>query len=277
MDGMKHTTRRVCTALLVLAVALLGAVHAIARREADGDNGSMIPRGVENVDDFHSVSYLHAGEPEAPRIIFVHGTPGSAGAWAAYLENPVDGFESIAIDRFGFGRSKPKTPTPSLEEQAKAVEPFLIPRNGRWPILVGHSLGAPIIARAATDYPGRVGGLVFVSGAMDPKLEKVYWYQRVGEFWFVPRLLPELLRNSNRELIPLKGELEKLEPLLEKIDCPIAIIHGRKDWLVPVANVEYMKERLPKEHVRQVSVLDEGDHFLIWNSEAVIREAILGL
>lgn len=274
---MKRVIRRVSAAILVLVIALLGAAHAIARREANGDMRLMIPRGAAVVDDAHSVSYLHAGDPEAPRVVFVHGTPGSAGAWAGFLRAPLNGVESIAIDRFGFGRSTPKMPTPSLEEQAKAIEPFLVQREGRWPILVGHSLGAPIIARAAADYPGRVGGLVIVSGAMDPELEKVHWYQRVGEFWFIPPFLPELLRNSNRELIPLKEELEKLEPLLEKIDCPIAIIHGKKDRLVPAANVDFMKERFPKENVRQISILEKGDHFLIWNSEEAIRNAILGL
>ncbi len=39
-------------------------------------------------------------------------------------------------------------------------------------ILVGHSLGGPVIARTAMDYPDLVDGLILVGGSIDPEMEK---------------------------------------------------------------------------------------------------------
>jgi pimeloyl-ACP methyl ester carboxylesterase len=44
-------------------------------------------------------------------------------------------------------------------------------QNGKQVILVGHSLGGPLIARMTMDYPELIDGLVFVAGSVAPKLE----------------------------------------------------------------------------------------------------------
>jgi len=221
------------------------------------------------------ISYIHAGEDADPRVIFIHGTPGSAGNFVHFVDDPPEGLRTIAIDRPGFGESCPRGAVPELERQAAAIEPLLVQRKGRWPILVGHSLGAPIAAWVAAEHPDRVDGLVLVAGALDPELERVLVIQRIGNFLFFPNLLPRAIRNANRELIPLKGELEELAPMLERIDCPVVIVHGRKDGLVPFENVAYMQKRLGggggSVHLIELS---EGDHFLPWNAEQRIRDAI---
>ena len=211
------------------------------------------------------------------RLIFVHGTPGNAKAFERYLLDPLPGFESISIDRPGFGKTRPRTALPGLRDQALALEPLLVERDGAWPILIGHSLGGPIIARAAAEFPDRVGGLVILSGSLDPSLEKIAWYQRVANFAFVPHMIPRALRNSNRELYPLKRQLEVLQPLLAKIRCPVLIVHARDDSLVPYDNVAYMNENFAEGVIREVVVLQGKDHFIPWNAEPEIREAILRL
>ncbi len=221
------------------------------------------------------ISYIYAGDPEAPRVIYIHGTPGQATNFADYLINPARGLHAISIDRPGFGQSCPSIAVPQLAQQAAAIEPLLVERDGRWPILIGHSLGAPIAAWVAAEYADRVDGLVLVAGALDPELEKVHPMQYVGNFFFVPYLLPRSLRNANRELIPLKRELEQLALLLERVTCPIVIVHGRKDGLVPFENVAYMQEKFAGNG-RRVEIIDlpEGNHFLPWNAASEIRNAI---
>lgn len=221
------------------------------------------------------ISYIYAGDPEAPRVIYIHGTPGQATNFADYITEPAPGLHAISIDRPGFGQTCPSVAVPRLAQQAAAIEPLLVERDGRWPILIGHSLGAPIAAWAAAEYADRVGGLVLLAGALDPTLEKVHPMQYVGDFFFVPYLLPRSLRNANRELIPLKRELQQLALLLERITCPIVIVHGRKDGLVPFENVAYMQEKFAGNgrFVRVVDLVD-GNHFLPWNASDEIREAI---
>ena len=213
-------------------------------------------------------------EPDAQRLIFVHGTPGDATASNSYLLEPIDGLDSISIDRPGFGHTEPRTPALTLQEQALAIEPFLEQRGGEGPILFGHSMGAPILAQVAAMYPDRVGGLIIAAGAMDPDLEEWKWYNRFLDTKLTAYMVSRSIRNSNRELKPLKAELEKLKPLLAKITCPIIILHASDDMLVPFANVTYMKENFPKESIIEIVELKGRNHFLPWNSEKEIRQAI---
>ena len=221
-----------------------------------------------------AVSYLRAGARDGRRVIFVHGTPGEAAGWADYLLHVPAGFEYVAIDRPGFGQSRPGDAEPSLTRQAAALAPLLVERAGAWPILVGHSLGGPVVARAAVDRPGRIGGLLILAGSLDPALERVHPMQPVGEWWGVRDALPRHLRNANRELLPLKGELDLLAPHLEEIKLPVTIIHGTTDTLVPVANVAFMRPHLTGASPLKVELLARQGHFLPWEHRDAIERAL---
>lgn len=207
------------------------------------------------------------GSGSGPREIYVHGSPGDATAFDDFLLAPALGGEAIAIDRPGFGRSEPRVTVTSLGLQAAAVEPLLKERNGRWPVLVGHSLGGPVVARVAAEHPGRVAGIVVIAGSMSPGLEKLRWYN-----WLlsgIAVLAPRALRNSNDEMFGLRRELERLEPMLARITCPVLIVHGRKDGLVPFGNVAFLADALVSAERVEELTFDDTGHLLIWDAEAV--------
>ncbi|RMH26080.1 MAG: alpha/beta fold hydrolase [Planctomycetota bacterium] len=272
--------RRFVTGVAILAAAL-SAAGCAGGRGGLNDEGLAIRRQTLRVelepDRLWSIPVYRAGEPSAPDVIFVHGTPGSAAAWRRYLARPIDGLEMVAIDRPGFGQSTPRRALPSLAEQARAIEPLLPDADspGPKPILVGHSLGGPIVARVAAQWPGRVGALVIIAGSLDPALERVLFVQRLGAMFPVSSLLPSHLRVANRELIPLKRELTDLAGALGRVTCPVVIVHARDDRLVPYANVAYMLGAFTNAAAVEVMTFDAGDHFLPWNHEASVREAIL--
>jgi pimeloyl-ACP methyl ester carboxylesterase len=219
------------------------------------------------------VSYLRAGNELGPRLILVHGTPGSATGWADYLMNPPAGMEVVALDRPGFGQSGPEGAMPGLAEQAAAVL-ALMPNDGRPVILLGHSLGGPVVARVAADQPSRVSAVVLLAASMDPALEDIHPMQHVGNWALVRRLLPRVLRNANRELMALKPELEALATTLPLITARVVIMHGSLDDLVPVANVPFMQARLTGASCLKTVLLEGRNHFLPWNSEADVRHAV---
>lgn len=219
-----------------------------------------------------SISAARAGE--GVRVIYIHGTPGDATGWAGYLADPVAGTESVALDRPGFGYSEPRRAIPSLADQAAAIEPLLVQRDGKWPVLVGHSLGGPIALRVAADYPEKVGAVVVLAGSVDPDEERVLFIQRIGNFAFMPYLIPRPLRNANREVLPLEKELEELGPLLERVTCPVVVVHGTADRLVPYANMAYLEERLAHNERTTWVTLEGEDHFLVWTRSDVVRGAV---
>lgn len=220
-----------------------------------------------------TVSYLRAGNPKGPRLILVHGTPGAATGWSDYLANPPPGLEVVALDRPGFGQSGPAGAMPSLADQAAAVR-ALLPTDGRPVVLLGHSLGGPVVARVAADEPGRIQAIVLLAASLDPGLEEVHPMQHVGAWAWVRPLLPRVIRNANSELMALKPELEALALALPRITAKVVIVHGTEDNLVPVANVPFMQARLTGASCLRTTLLPGRDHFLPWNSEADVRSAI---
>jgi len=93
-----------------------------------------------------------------PLVIFVHGTPGGWHNQASFLYDEFlrDHFHMISMDRLGHGRSIGKV-EPSLQAQAASFKALLDrDTSGNGAIMVGHSLGGPIVARTAMDYPEQV-------------------------------------------------------------------------------------------------------------------------
>ncbi len=219
------------------------------------------------------VSYLLAGDSHGPQLILVHGTPGSAASWADYLLQPPPGWQVLALDRPGFGHSGPPGAVPSLQAQAAAVL-ALMATDGRPVVLLGHSLGGPVVARVAADHPERVTALVLLAASLDPGLEVIHPMQWVGAWWPVRQLLPRTLRNANAELMALKVELQALALDLPRVRARVHIVHGMQDDLVPVANVPYMQALFTGARCVSTVLLPGRNHFLPWNSEADVRSAI---
>lgn len=219
------------------------------------------------------VSALVAGDARGVRLILVHGTPGAATGWNDYLLDPPPGVEVAALDRPGFGGSSALGAVTSLDAQAAAVV-ALLPRDGRRTVLLGHSLGGAIVARVAADHAQQVAALVLLAASLDPALEANHPLQRVGAWPGVRGLLPRAIAHANAELIALKPELEALAAHLPRISAPVFLVHGTRDDLVPVANVDYVQARLSGARCVKVTLLEGRNHFLPWNSAAVVRDLI---
>lgn len=221
-----------------------------------------------------TLSWLQAGRETAPRVILVHGTPGEASGWADYLLAGQTDLELLAIDRPGFGASGPRDAVVSLRAQAAAVA-ALLPSDGRKTVLVGHSMGGPIVARAAAEHPARVHGLVLLAASVDPALESIHPLQRLGAWPPARALLPRAIRNANAELMALANELRELGADLARVRAPTVIVHGTRDALVPYANVAYLHRMLASARRVSTVTLEGRDHFLPWNCEREVWGAIV--
>jgi pimeloyl-ACP methyl ester carboxylesterase len=210
------------------------------------------------------------------RIVYVHGTPGDANAWNSFLREPVMGCESIALDRPGFGKTGGRA-VPSFAEQAAAFAPLLLDPAGddrRPTVLVGHSLGGPIVAAAAALWPEKVAGIVIVAGSLDPALEAPEWYNEVLAWPVVSWIAPRELTNSNEEIFGAVDETRWLSMRLDQVRCPVTVVHGEDDDLVPVENVAFMRRAFVNAKGVRAVVLEGENHFIPWTAEGVLREEI---
>lgn len=216
---------------------------------------------------------LRAGPVKGVRAIFVHGSPGRALGWSHYLMDPPPDTEVLALDRPGFGRSEPCRAAPTLAAQANAVA-ALLPQDGRPTVLVGHSLGGAVVAQVAAMYPARVHGLLLVASALDPALERPHRLQPWAARWPLSVMLPRALHHFNQELLAFKSELEQLAPQLPRIQAPTVLLHGMRDDLVPHVNVDYMRRHFNRVQQFTVISLPHHNHFLPWNAEFELRQAL---
>lgn len=208
------------------------------------------------------------------RLVLVHGTPGSAAGWGEWLADPLPGFEVLAPDRPGFGASGPAHALTSLAAQADLLAAALLLEDGTPNVVVGHSLGGAVAACTAVRHGRRVHALVLLAAALDPDLERTHLLQRLARRGPLRALLPRAILHANDELLALKAELTALAPQLPGIRCPVFIVHGTHDTLVPVANVRYLQQRLAGAPQVVSELLGGHDHFLPWNAMPPLRRII---
>ncbi|MDN4164295.1 alpha/beta hydrolase [Cytophagales bacterium LB-30] len=226
--------------------------------------------------EMHYVATLDKGQSLA--ILFLHGSPGSWSAYKEYLK--ADSLEQkaqlLSADRPGFGYSGYGEAEPSLEKQAQLLAPILEAHAHQKIILVGHSLGGPLIVKMAMMYPEKIHGLVLLAGSVAPELEPKEKFRPFLAGKVIRRLIPGSFRASNEEILPLKGELEKMLPDWKNIQIPVWILHGEKDQLVPVGNMDFALERLENAPTYSIR-LPEENHFIPWTAPQEVSKAIQNL
>lgn len=260
--------------LSAFGVALVAAGCMPPRPQAPASAGEPMRRSVRvGMPLDVELSVLQGGRPGATRVILVHGTPGGADGWIDHVLRPSADMDVMALDRPGFGRSGPDRAVTRLADQAAAVA-ALLPDDGSQAVLLGHSLGGPVVAQVAADHPRRVSAIVLLSAALDPAQETIHPMQHVGAWGPVRAMLPRAIRNANAELMALKPELEALAPVLASIVAKVVIVHGTLDPLVPVANVPYAQARLTQARCVRTVLLEGRDHFLPWNAFDEVQQAL---
>lgn len=116
----------------------------------------------------NKIHYYDAGDAkQKSALVFVHGWTCNADFWRASM-TAFPEMRAIAVDLIGHGKSdKPKADY-SMEYFAKSVEAVLKNAKVEKAVLVGHSMGTPVIRQFYRLYPEKTAALVIVDGALRP-------------------------------------------------------------------------------------------------------------
>ncbi len=223
--------------------------------------------------------YLPNLDKDKAFLVFIHGSPGDWAAFAGFLKNQdlQKDFHLMAVDRPGFGGSDAGKAQGSLQIQTDQVMAAVKKHHrGQKLILVGHSYGGPVVARTAMDYP-EVSSIVIVAGSVDPELEETKWFQYPAQWPFLRWLVPNDLDVSNQEILALKQELQDQDSKWAKIRQVVHLIHGEKDDLVPVENVEYAEKKLVNASEVKKIIRKDMNHFVPWSNPELIINSVLEL
>ena len=161
-------------------------------------------------------------------ILYFHGNSRSIKGWAKYARDFYRyNYDVVLVDYRGFGKSTGKRGEEEMLKDMQFVYKTLVAKYGEQNLIVyGRSLGSGFAAKLAADNHPRY--LI---------LDAPYYnFKRVVE-----RFLP---------FLPLQLVLRyhlRTDRWIPKIKCHIYIIHGTKDWLIPIKHSEALQKISPRK------------------------------
>jgi pimeloyl-ACP methyl ester carboxylesterase len=155
-----HQITRFLAIAIFASSAIVGGNHALEARSLAGESRDAKLDG-------HRVHYeTHGTGREA--LVFVHGWTCNLSFWSR--QAPVFGTKTrvIAIDLPGHGQSDKPEVTYTMDLFARAVDAVLLDAGVDRAVLVGHSMGTPVIREFYRKYPQKTLALVIVDGPLRP-------------------------------------------------------------------------------------------------------------
>ncbi|HWS56655.1 MAG TPA: alpha/beta hydrolase [Pyrinomonadaceae bacterium] len=149
------TLAAVVVALCPLSVAARGGSE-----DMEGDKRFAASGGAR-------VHYRSFGKGEEA-VVFVHGWTCDWTFWRAQIPAFSKNVRVIALDLPGHGESErpAEKSAYTMDSFARAVEAVMRDAKVRRAVLVGHSMGAPVVRQFYRLFPEKAAGLVFVDGAL---------------------------------------------------------------------------------------------------------------
>ena len=223
-------------------------------------------------------------EPDGPVLVLLHGSPGSSADFDRFVQSEALANRRIIVpDLPGFGLSTSERNDYSVRAHAEILSIFLN-RLGfdEWDI-AGFSMGGGVALELAAESPKRVRSITMMSAIGVQELELFGDYQlnhlihgaQLAALRVLPWLVPHFgtwtgefigvpyARNFyDTDQRPLRG-------ILERYESPMLILHGERDFLVPV--------EVAREHARivpqsELVVLDASHFYVFLDPERAATE-----
>jgi pimeloyl-ACP methyl ester carboxylesterase len=143
---------------IILLLGGLGLSSAIAQADP---HKSIDTVKIATSPDGATINYYEHGQ-EGPVLMFVHGWSCDASYWREQVEYFKEKYHVVLIDLAGHGRSGSERENYTTEAFGRDVKAVVESIRAEKVVLIGHSMGALVIAEAARLMPEKVIGLVAV-------------------------------------------------------------------------------------------------------------------
>src|SRR6478609_9631381 len=237
------------------------------------------------------IRYADSGGPQLPVLLLTGPWPESLYAFAPMWATLADGARLFAIDLPGFGASERRDDLLSPRAMGGFLAELIVEADLGTPHIVAPDVGTSAALFAAATHPERIASVIVGTGGaaiplqlgeplaswvLDPDLDK---YRGMDPRAIVGVAVdtiaggvPDNIRadylscydgdrfvESMRYVRRYPEELPALAELLPHIATPVTIVNGAHDRVVPLANAEFLDERLPTS---RLAIIDAG-HF-VW-------------
>ena len=248
------------------------------------------------------IRYAESGGSQEPTVVLTSPWPESVYAFAPMWATLSEHARLFAVDLPGFGASERRDDLLSPRAMGEFLAQLIVEADLGTPHIVAPDVGTSAALFAAAAHPERIAGVIVGTGGaavplqlgeplkswvLDPDLDK---YRGIDPRAIVNVAadtiaggIPDDIRadyldcydgerfvESMRYVRRYPEELPELADLLPLIGTPVTIINGSHDRVVPVANAEFLDERLPNS---RVALIDAG-HF-VWEEAPAEYAAII--
>ena len=248
------------------------------------------------------IRYADSGDSQERVVLLTSPWPESVYAFAPIWASLAEHARLFAIDLPGFGASERREDLLSPRAMGGFLARLIAELDLGRPHIVGPDVGTAAALFAAAAHPERIASVIVGTGGaavplelgeplaswvLDPDLDK---YRRMDPRAIVTVAVdtiaggvPDDIRadyldcydgdrfaESMRYVRRYPEELPELAELLPQIATPVTIINGRHDPVVPLANAEFLDDRLPNS---RLEIIDAG-HF-VWEEAPVQYASIV--
>lgn len=230
------------------------------------------------------MEYKPQGIDHPATVVLIHGSPGSGKVFRSLAPLLARHYRVIVPDLPGFGKSRHNIADYSFLTHAHDVDELL----GRLKIdkahLVGFSMGGGVVLSLAQINPSRVLSITMLSaiGLQQREmlgnfyLNHLLYGLQLLVIWPLDNLVPHFgfldrfeLNNSYARNF-WDSDQRPLEGILKNFRKPMLIIHGKKDFLVPIQAAFDHAELVPQSKTR---FYPQG-HFILFTNPADIANDI---
>jgi pimeloyl-ACP methyl ester carboxylesterase len=263
---------------------------------------TMIEPRVRTIDGLR-IRYADSGGSDGPVVLLTSPWPESLYAFAPIWNELAGHARLFAIDLPGFGASERRADLLSPSAMGAFLVRLIAEAELGTPHILAPDVGTAAALFAAAAHPDRITSVIVGTGGaavplqlgeplnswvLDPDVDK---YRRMDPRMIVNAAVdgisggvPDTIRadylasydgdrfaESMRYVRAYPEELPALATLLPQITTPVTIINGRHDRVVPLANAEFLDERLPNS---RMVIIDAG-HFVWEEAPAEYASSIL--
>jgi pimeloyl-ACP methyl ester carboxylesterase len=271
------------------------------------------PRSVRVSVEGAELHVLQWGNEQARPVVLVHGMRAHARWFSPVGPALAERFRALSLDLRGHGQSS-HSPSYGQAPYAQDVVGLVDALGLERPILVGHSMGAGVVSRAAASLGKRLGGLVLVDAGMGPpprpqnalrraepeddgeREPTVFasWEQARARFRLRPgdsvasrELLDHLAWHALQEL-PDGHFRWRFDPNLWRrgqrnappfedgnVRCPVIAIYGARSPMLQRTDPRTVVERFPSAPWTAVEILDSAHHHVFLDQPEAFNALLL--
>ncbi|MCK9793672.1 alpha/beta hydrolase [Isoptericola sp. 4D.3] len=201
------------------------------------------------------------GDPSADTVLLVHGIGVSARYFRPLATALAADHRVLVPDLPGFGQSPRPDRPPTVEELARLLLRLLELRGAGRATLVGHSMGAQVVAAMARRAPEAVGGVLLVGPVVDPSARSAPaqgWRLLRDSFHEPPRvnavIASDYVRTGPRWYSAVLPHMLAFDTsaAVARADVPVLVVRGQHDRVASRAWCRALTDTAPQGELREV-------------------------